>query len=138
MVQPLPDFITHYYEADKGPFRNICDLSDLGIEMVIQVEKEAKTAFNRFAEGADFFRVRRAADDLLIAKYTERFNHAPKIRPYFAVSFTREFILNAMDGDPATLLYLGLRGIELEDIRYCAPCGPRTDALRRSPVSFRP
>jgi hypothetical protein len=30
---------------------------------------------------------------------------------------TREFILNAMEGDPATLLYLALRGIELEDIR---------------------
>ena len=28
----LPDFLTHYYEEERGPFRNICDLSDLGFK----------------------------------------------------------------------------------------------------------
>src|SRR5262249_29084 len=29
----------------------------------------------------------------------------------------KELVVNVMDGDPATLLYLALRGIELEDVR---------------------
>jgi hypothetical protein len=24
----IPSFLTHYYEAERGPFKNICDLSD--------------------------------------------------------------------------------------------------------------
>jgi hypothetical protein len=42
-------FLTHYFETDKGPFRNICDLSDEQIEFIIETEKGAETAFNRFA-----------------------------------------------------------------------------------------
>ena len=81
----LPSFITHYFEFDKGPFRNICDLSDTQLDSVISSEKHAKTAFNRFALGRDFFKIRRAADDLLIEKYSEKFGFSPKTRPFFAV-----------------------------------------------------
>jgi hypothetical protein len=84
-MNTLPTFVTHYFEADKGPFRNICDLSDQEIETVIEAEKDADTAFNRFALGSDFFGIRRAADDLLIEKYKEKFRSKPKIRPYFAI-----------------------------------------------------
>ncbi|HEY0793925.1 MAG TPA: hypothetical protein VGD78_22875 [Chthoniobacterales bacterium] len=80
----LPSFLTHYFEADKGPFRNICDLPDPEVEAVIEAEKNAPTTFNRFALGANFFKLRRAADDLLIEKYAEKFGVRPKIRPYFA------------------------------------------------------
>jgi hypothetical protein len=80
-MSSLPGFLTHYFEADKGPFRNICDLPDQEIE----AEKHAGTAFNRFALGPNFFKIRRAADDLLIEKYTEKFGVKPQIRPYFAV-----------------------------------------------------
>jgi hypothetical protein len=41
----LPDFITHYFESDKGPFSNICDLSDAEIASIITSERQAKTAF---------------------------------------------------------------------------------------------
>jgi hypothetical protein len=81
----LPDFITHYFESDKGPFRNICDLSDAEIAPIIASERQAKTPFNRFAIGIDFFKIRRAADDLLIKKYSEKFGISPQTRPYFAV-----------------------------------------------------
>ena len=81
----LPDFITHYFESDKGPFRNICDLSDAEISSIIASERQGETAFNRFAIGIDFFKIRRAADDLLIKKYSEKFGISPQSRPYFAV-----------------------------------------------------
>ena len=81
----FPNFVTHYYESDKGPFRNICDLSDAEIASIIASERPAKTAFNRFALGVDFFKIRRAADDLLVEKYSEKFGTSPQTRPYFGV-----------------------------------------------------
>lgn len=82
-------FLTHYFEADKGPFRNICDLSDEQIELIIEAEKGAETAFNRFALGSNFFKLRRAADDLLVEKYAEKFGVKPRIRrssPFWELS----------------------------------------------------
>jgi len=73
-MSSLCNFLTHYFEADKGPFLNICDLSDEQIESVIVAEKDAETPFNRFALGPDFFKLRRSADDLLIEKYTAKFD----------------------------------------------------------------
>ena len=84
-MSSLSNFLTHYFEADKGPFRNICDLSDEEIEAVIEAEKYVDTSYNRFALGPNFFKIRRAADDLLIEKYGEKFGIKPQIRPYFAV-----------------------------------------------------
>ena len=81
----VPTFLTHYYEAERGPFKNICDLSDDELDSLISVEKDADTAFNRFSLGRDFFKIRRAADDLLIEKYSEKFGFAPDTRPFYAV-----------------------------------------------------
>src|ERR1700730_2122720 len=81
----LCNFLTHYFEADKGPFLNICDLADEQIESIIAAEKDAETPFNRFALGLDFFKLRRRADELLTEKYTEKFGIKPRTRPYFAV-----------------------------------------------------
>ena len=45
----LPSFLTHYYEAERGPFKNVCDLSEAELDRLIAAEKDADTAFNRFA-----------------------------------------------------------------------------------------
>jgi len=81
----LPDYITHYFEADRGPFRNICDLSDEEAVKLVREEEDARTGFNRFAMGPDFLAWRREADDLLIRAYSEKFGHPPEGRPYFAL-----------------------------------------------------
>jgi hypothetical protein len=81
----LPSFLTHYYEAERGPFKNICDLSEEEVDRLISAEKNADTGFNRFALGKDFFKIRRAADDLLIQKYAEKFGVKPDCRPFYAV-----------------------------------------------------
>jgi hypothetical protein len=81
----LPNHITHYFEADYGPFLNICDLEDGEVDNLIRAEKGAKTAFNRFSMGPEFFQWRREADDLLIRAYSEKFGHPPEGRPYFAL-----------------------------------------------------
>jgi len=81
----IPSFLTHYYEAERGPFKNICDLSEAELDRLISAELDANTAFNRFALGKDFFKIRRAADDLLIEKYIAKFGRGPAGRPFYAV-----------------------------------------------------
>jgi len=85
-MQPvIPGHVTHYFEAEHGPFLNICDLGDEEAAGLFLAEKDAPTAFNRFAMGDAFLRWRREADDLLIRAYTEKFGCAPKGRPYYGV-----------------------------------------------------
>ena len=81
----LPDHITHYFEADYGPFRNICDLSVQEACAIVRAEETAPTEFNRFARGADFLAWPREADDLLIRAYSEKFGFSPEGRPFFAL-----------------------------------------------------
>jgi hypothetical protein len=81
----LPSFVTHYFERDRGPFLNVCDISDAQLDSVIETERNASTAFNRFALGAEFFEFRRAADDLLIESYRKKFNKEPEGRPFYGV-----------------------------------------------------
>jgi hypothetical protein len=81
----IPSFLTHYYEAERGPFKNVCDLPEEELDDLIAAEKDAATAFNRFALGKDFFKIRRAADDLLIQKYIDKFGFRPVCRPFYAV-----------------------------------------------------
>ncbi|MDQ8187137.1 hypothetical protein [Pelagicoccus sp. SDUM812002] len=33
-LDPIPEYITHYFERTAGPFRNICDLDDVEIEKI--------------------------------------------------------------------------------------------------------
>ncbi|MEO7101268.1 MAG: hypothetical protein ABI162_18090 [Luteolibacter sp.] len=81
----LPSYITHYFEADYGPFLNICDLSDTEVDDLVRAERGAQTAFNRFAMGPEFMQWRREADGLLIQAYAEKFGCQPDGRPYFAL-----------------------------------------------------
>lgn len=81
----VPTFITHYFESDRGPFFNICDLPDDELRRLVADEMDSETAFNRFALGSDFIKWRLAADDLLIRAYHDKFGFLPSGRPYFAV-----------------------------------------------------
>lgn len=87
----LPNYITHYFEREYGPFLNICDLDEESVAALFENEKETKTELNRFSTGSDFIAWRRNADDLLIQAYEEKFGFSPVARPYFAVlgSFDR-------------------------------------------------
>jgi len=105
----IPSFLTHYYEAERGPFKNICDLSDDELDGLISVEKDADTAFNRFSLGRNFFKIRRVADDLLIEKYREKFGFAPHTRPFYAV---------LGDFDQTSSMYRDGRGVRIDLSRF--------------------
>ena len=51
----LETYISHYFERTVGPFLNICDLKAQERTRIITREKSAKTGFNRFSYGEEFF-----------------------------------------------------------------------------------
>ncbi len=50
----LPTYLTHYFEAEYGPFLNICDLGSEQVAKLVECESSADTAFNRFAMEEEF------------------------------------------------------------------------------------
>lgn len=81
----LERHISHYFEREYGPFLSICDLDSEGTEAIIERERDAKTGFNRFSYGTDFFEFRKLADDLLLELYSKKFGKDPERRPYYGV-----------------------------------------------------
>jgi len=85
VLDPIPEYLTHYYERSAGPFLNICDLDKDEVEKVREFELSNEIEFSRFKIWPEFMRSRRAADDLLIQLYEDKFNKKPMHRPIFAV-----------------------------------------------------
>jgi hypothetical protein len=65
--------------------------------------------FNRFSLRRNFFKIRRAADDLLIEKYREKFGFAPHTRPFYAV---------LGDFDRTSSMYRDGRGVRIDMSRF--------------------
>lgn len=76
--------VTHYFEKEAGSLLNICDLAPKQRSQIIQREKNAKTGFNRFSFGEEFFNFRLLADNLLLNLYTQKFGKRPARRPFYA------------------------------------------------------
>jgi len=113
-----PTYVTHYYESEYGPFRNICDLPESEWGALIEKEKHSNTEFNRFFIGLEFFRNRCEADNILIQLYEEKFEQKPSMRPSYATlgSFDRtngmyrapssiEFPLSLFEEHEITFIY---------------------------------
>ncbi len=79
------EHVSHYFEREYGPLLSICDLGSDETQKLIERESGAKTGFNRFSYGKEFFDFRKLADDLLIDLYTRKFARPPERRPFFAV-----------------------------------------------------
>ena len=110
----LPEYVTHYFEADHGPFLNICDLPESRAADLILSEREAPTAFNRFAMGEEFLRWGREADDLLIRAYREKFARPPEGRPYYGLLGSFDQTLTMFrEGRKLELDVAGFEGFEL-------------------------
>lgn len=90
-MNEIPTYVTHYYESEYGPFRNICDLSETEWGPLIEREQNSGTEFNRFDIGKEFFRSRCEADDILIRLYEDKFEQKSSMRPSYATlgSFER-------------------------------------------------
>ncbi len=78
-------YLSHYFEKETGPFLSICDLDPQERKEIINREKNARTGFNRFSYGEEFFDFRLLADDLLLELYSTKFGRRPSNRPFYGV-----------------------------------------------------
>jgi hypothetical protein len=81
----LESYVSHYFERDYGPFKNICNLRPEERKKIIEREALSTTGLNRSDYGEDFFDFRKLADDLTLRCYEEKFGFSPKCRPFFGV-----------------------------------------------------
>lgn len=80
----IPDFLSHYYEASEGPFRNLSDLPEMEAEAVLQ---HIRQAGNRFASQRqdDYLAIRRGLEDRVRSLFIEKGGRPVRRRPHYLV-----------------------------------------------------
>ena len=80
----IPDFLSHYYEAADGPFRNLSDLPEEEAEAVLERLREAG---DRFASqrASDYLAVRRRLEAQVRALFTTKGGSPKRNRPHYLI-----------------------------------------------------
>jgi hypothetical protein len=81
----IPDFLSHYYEAADGPFRNLSDLPMAEAEPILQ--KIRQGASGRFASqrSADYLVVRHGLEDRLRQLFIAKGGRPRRERPHYLI-----------------------------------------------------
>ena len=97
---PLHDFLSHYYEASDGPFRNLSDLPGAEAEAVLQ---RIRRAGDRFASQRqdDYLSVRRELEERVRGLFIAKGGQPGWERPHYLVvgacSWLREWYVNGSE-----------------------------------------
>jgi len=80
----MPGFLSHYYEADDGPFRNLSDLPLGEAEVVLT---QLRYMGDRFASQRtdDYLTVRRGLEDKVRALFTVKGGVPKRMRPHYMI-----------------------------------------------------
>jgi hypothetical protein len=80
----LPVFLSHYYEAQEGPFRSLTDLPQDEAEVVLQ---QIRQAANRFASrrAADYLPIRRELEDRIRQMLIDKGGRPVRARPHYLI-----------------------------------------------------
>ena len=81
----IPDFLSHYYEAADGPFRNLSDLPLSEAEVILQEIRQG--ASGRFASQrkADYLMVRRALEERVRQLFIAKGGRPRRERPHYLI-----------------------------------------------------
>ncbi len=86
-MNKIPDFITHYYLKDKGPFRNMMDLDDSEFRSLIEELQERRKNdrdYNRrFANAEKTRRLRENTERVLREKFVLKGGHIKRHTPHY-------------------------------------------------------
>jgi len=83
--QTIPDYLSHYYEATDGPFRNLSDLPWAEAEVILQQIRQGRN--NRFASQrkADYLSVRRNLEDCVRQRFIAKGGRPRRERPHYLI-----------------------------------------------------
>lgn len=80
----MPDFLSHYYEATTGPFRN---LSDLPLEEAQRILNAMRRKGGTFAgqRAADYLQIRRNLEERIYAQFIAKGGIPQRQRPHYMI-----------------------------------------------------
>ena len=83
-MTPLPDFLTHYYEASCGPFRSLTHLS---VEEAEALQQRIREEGNRFASrrAADYLTIRRELETRIRELFIAKGGQPRRERPHYLI-----------------------------------------------------
>lgn len=80
----LPNFLTHYYDATSGPFRNLSDLPLAEAEVVLEQIRQAGRGFAS-QRADDYLTVRRQLEERVRASFIAKGGQPQRVRPHYLV-----------------------------------------------------
>ena len=80
----MPDFLTHYYEAENGPFFNLSDLPMTDAEAVLQAIRQKGATFAS-QRREDYLTVRHGLETLVRDKFCQKGGLPVRQRPHYFV-----------------------------------------------------
>lgn len=80
----LPDFLTHYYEAADGPFRNLSDLPAEQAEALLDRIRQAGRGFAARRRG-DYLAIRHALEEEIRHKFILKGGAPDRARPHYMI-----------------------------------------------------
>ena len=80
----IPDYLSHYYEASKGPFVNLSDLAPDEAEKVLQRIKEQGDTFASH-RSADYLALRRDLENQVRRKFMAKGGVPQCLRPHYMI-----------------------------------------------------
>ena len=80
----LPDFLSHYYEAAHGPFRNLSDLPPAEAEAIMERIRQAGESFAS-RRAADYLAIRRDLEDLVRQRFVAKGGRPRRMRPHYMI-----------------------------------------------------
>jgi hypothetical protein len=83
-VSMTPDFLSHYYEATRGPFRNLSHLAVSEAEEIMVEIQEAGQVFAA-ARSVDYLTIRRDLEDQVRVLFIARGGQPLLARPHYMV-----------------------------------------------------
>ena len=88
-AQVCPDYIVHYYEADRGPFRSLSDLIGKEAEAILAGIRAEGIVFAS-KRTTEYLSVRRTLEDRIRDLFVAKGGHPKRLRPHY-------FILGSCD-----------------------------------------
>lgn len=80
----MPDYLSHYYEAERGPFRNLSDLPPHQAEAVLgQIRAAGETFASKRAE--DYLKIRRGLEERVRRAFIGKGGAPQRLRPHYMI-----------------------------------------------------
>jgi hypothetical protein len=89
----IPDFLSHYYEAAHGPFRNLSDLPPAEAEAIMDRIRRAGGVFAS-RRAADYLAIRRDLEDQVRRRFVAKGGRPRRLRPHYMILGACPWLLN--------------------------------------------